>query len=91
METLEASKKEKQLLARENHSRIASCRTNILAIFRCISIYGNFRGVSEYLFYYSTVSRGTVVNKRRSRLCLIRELPASDMQIPLIWKATRIL
>jgi hypothetical protein len=47
----------RQLVAHEDYSSIANCRTKIPAIFR--GIFGIFRGISIFLFIYSTISRGT--------------------------------
>jgi hypothetical protein len=44
-------------MAHGNYSSTANCRTKISAIFR--GIFGIFRGVSKYLFIYSTILRGT--------------------------------
>lgn len=41
----------------QGYSSVASCGTKISAIFR--RIFEHFRGISKFLFIYSTISRGT--------------------------------
>jgi hypothetical protein len=44
---------------------IANCRAKVFAIFR--GMIENFRGISAFLFIYSTISRGTLVGKHCCR------------------------
>jgi hypothetical protein len=53
------------LVAHGDYSSIANCRAKIPAIFR--GIFGIFRGISKFVFIYSTISRGTLVGKHWHR------------------------
>jgi len=68
-------KTERKLVAHGDYCSIANCRTKLSAIFR--GTFGIFRDISEYLFLYSTLYRGTLVGKRRVKTSIILVLSTS--------------
>jgi hypothetical protein len=57
----EMAKTKRLLVAQGDYSSTATCRAKIPAIFR--GIFGFFRGISKFLFIYSTISRQSLVGK----------------------------